>query len=127
MLRAKFKSRPDLTMKYLRSFNQLQSTLRSTLGHYWSWITLLTALVYSSLLAYLVLVKDWSLLDTGLVMISIGLALTVTIVLIIMRIPEEDKKTFWQAFRNTWHRESRSFIGLLFFEGRNKWHHTLPT
>lgn len=33
MLRAKFKSRPDLTMKYLRSFNQLQLTQCSTLGH----------------------------------------------------------------------------------------------
>jgi len=39
MLRAKFKSRPDLNMKYLTSFNLLQQPQRSTLGHQWNEIT----------------------------------------------------------------------------------------
>lgn len=47
---------------------------------YLSWITLSTALLYSSLMAYLVLVKDWSLLNAGLAMFGLGLAVTTTIV-----------------------------------------------
>ncbi|MEQ1741049.1 MAG: SulP family inorganic anion transporter, partial [Candidatus Nitrotoga sp.] len=43
---AKFKSRPDLTMKYLRSFNQLQSTRRSTLGCYCHGLCILLSVMF---------------------------------------------------------------------------------
>lgn len=83
-----------------------------------NWITLTTALLYSSLLAYLVLVKEWSLLDAGLVMIGLGLAVMATIVLVIMRMPGEDRRTVWQAFQDTLRRELRAFMALLLFQGK---------
>lgn len=83
-----------------------------------SWITLATALLYSSLLAYLVLVKEWSLLDAGLVMIGLGLAVTATIVLVILRMPGADRRPVWQAFQDTLRRELRALMGLLLFRGK---------
>lgn len=83
-----------------------------------SWITLVTALIYTSILAYLVLAREWSLLDAGLVMIGLGFAVMATIVLVIMRMPGEDSRTVWQAFRDTWHRELRVLMGLLLFRGK---------
>lgn len=80
-----------------------------------SWITLSTALLYSSLLAYLVLVKEWSLLNAGLVMIGLGLAVMTTIVAVIMSMPGEDRQTVWQAFQGTGRRELREVMGLLLF------------
>lgn len=82
-----------------------------------SWITLSVALLYSSLMAYLVLVKDWSLLNAGLVMICLGLAVTATIALVIMRMEGENRQTVWQAFQDTWRRELREVVGLLLFRG----------
>lgn len=83
-----------------------------------SWITLATLFVYSLFTAYLVLVKEWSLMDAGLVMISIGLAVTAIIVLAIMRLPSEDGRAVWLAFRGTWRREFRELIKLLLFRGK---------
>lgn len=80
-----------------------------------SWVTLSTALIYSFLMAYLVLVKDWSLLNAGLVMIGLGLAVMTTIVAVIMNMPGEDRRTVWQAFQETGRRELREVVGLLLF------------
>lgn len=83
-----------------------------------SWVTLITALIYTSALAYLVLVKGWSLLHAGLVIVGIGLSVTLSLVLIVMRMPEEDKWTVWQAFQRTWRKELRGVMNLLLFRGK---------
>lgn len=83
-----------------------------------SWTTLSIALLYSAVMAYLVLVKDWSIFDAGLVMIGLGLSVMAIIVLVIVRMPGEDRKTVWQSFHVTWRRELREVMGLLLFRGR---------
>lgn len=51
-------------------------------------------------------------------MIGLGLAVMTIIVLVIMRMPGEDKRTVWQSFQVTWRRELREVIGLLLFRGK---------
>jgi len=61
------------------------------------------------------LVKDWSLLNASLVMFGLGFAVTATIVFVITRMTGEDRRTVWQAFKDTWCRELREVMDTLLF------------
>lgn len=73
------------------------------------WLTIVTAFTYSVILAFLVLVRNWSLLQA--LMATLGVAFGVVLaILTLVLILGKDTESFWLGFKSTLKAE---FIGLL--------------
>ncbi|MFA6122045.1 MAG: hypothetical protein WCT35_09715 [Sideroxydans sp.] len=62
------------------------------------WLTILTALIYSSILAILVIVRGWELTEAAALVFGLAFAVVLAIVVVISRMPKEEGKSFWQGF-----------------------------
>lgn len=80
------------------------------------WLTILTALSYAGILAFLVLVRGWEFLYAAGFMIGVGLAAMLAIFVAVALMPKEDGKTFWQGCKGEFKAELRGLLNLIRFK-----------
>ncbi len=64
------------------------------------WLTIITALFYTSILAFLVLVRGWELTAAAELVMGLAFAVILLIATAIVLMHRGDQKAFWQGFRS---------------------------
>jgi len=80
------------------------------------WLTILTALIYSSILAILVIVRGWELTEAAALVFGLAFAVVLAIVVVISRMPKEEGKAFWQGFWTSVRAELNGLMDMIRFK-----------
>lgn len=62
------------------------------------WLSVLTALIYALILAFLVVIKGWAFQEAAITVLSLALGVMALIVIALISLPNESRKTIWQSF-----------------------------
>lgn len=62
------------------------------------WFSILTALTYALILAFLVVIKGWEFQEAAITVLSLALGVMALIVLALISLSNESRKTVWQSF-----------------------------
>lgn len=80
------------------------------------WLTILTTLTYSAILAFLVLIQGWELWRAAVVVLGLAFGLILAIIGIIAAMPRTEAEPFWQGFRAAMRTELRGLLDLIRFK-----------
>ncbi|MBI4807968.1 MAG: hypothetical protein HY799_03310 [Nitrosomonadales bacterium] len=80
------------------------------------WLTILTALIYSAILAFFVLIQGWELWRAAVVVLGLAFSLILVIIGVIAALPRTEAEPFWQGLRTAMRTELRGLVDLIRFK-----------
>lgn len=80
------------------------------------WLTILTTLAYSAILAFLVLIQGWELWRAAIVVLGFALSMIIAIIAMIAGMPKTETEPFWQSLITSMSAELRGLLNLIRFK-----------
>lgn len=80
------------------------------------WLTILTALTYSAILAFFVLINGWGLWRAAVVVFGLAFGLILAIIGVIAAIPRTEAEPFWLGLRMAMRKELRGLLDQIRFK-----------
>lgn len=77
------------------------------------WLTILTALTYSAVLAFLVLIDGWELWRAAAAVLGTAFCIILAIIAVIAAMPRKEAEPFWEGLRTAMTKELRGLVDLI--------------
>jgi hypothetical protein len=80
------------------------------------WLTILTALTYSAILAFLVLIHGWELWRAATAVLGTAFCIILATTAAIAAMPRTEAEPFWEGLRTAMRKELRGLTDLIRFK-----------